>query len=394
MSSRFRASPGVLGLGLALSLAACTDATGPAPTPAGPQSAAVKFWESGSAVAWNRIGSERSTARNVGPVVSARILAYLSIAQYNAVIAAEDAARGGERPSVAGAVAGASFVVLRGFLALDGARLQDSLASQRSAPRWPGERTSDFAAGEAIGRAIGEQVLAYAATDNFNVTPAPPNPGGFGYWTGVNPVRGLYGVRPLTLDSPSQFRSPTPPTVGGEAFNIALEEIRTLTANLTPAQLAIAQRWAVTGAPSLNDTATALIVAYHRSEKEAARVLALTNMALFDATIGCFDAKLAYYYIRPVQYDPTIKLSVGMPNHPSYPSGHSCQTAAVVTVLESAFPAERERLEALIVEAGLSRMYGGLHYRFDCTAGQDLGRGVAAWVLANAGSKQTAIALD
>ena len=65
-----------------------------------------------------------------------------------------------------------------------------------------------------------------------------------------------------------------------------------------------------------------------------------------------------------------------------------------MTVLESMFPAERDRLEALIVEAGLSRMYGGLHYRFDCTAGQDLGRSVAAWVLAHAESPQTAIALD
>lgn len=392
MSSHRRAVRRGLVVGLALSLAACSDPTGPAP--ASTASSAVKFWEVGSTVAWNRTASELSTTRAVGPIVSARILAYLSIAQYNAIVAAEDAATGGARPSSAGAVAGASRVVLGSFLPLDVARLEAELLAQRAAAPWPGERTSDFAAGEEIGRAIGTAVLAYAATDNFNVMPAPPNPGGPGNWTGVNSVRGLWGVRPLALESGSQFRPPPPPVVGSPEYLAALQEIQSLTANITPEQLAIAKYWAVFGPPQLNDVATDMIVAYHRTEKEAARVLALANMAAFDGTIGCFDGKFAYYYIRPSQYDSQITLHLGLPNHPSYPSGHSCQTASFMSVLKSAFPADDAQFEAMILEAGLSRMYSGLHYRFDCDAGQALGRNVAAWVLSHAESPQTAIALD
>ena len=112
----------------------------------------------------------------------------------------------------------------------------------------------------------------------------------------------------------------------------------------------------------------------------------------FDALIACFDAKFAYWYIRPSQADPPnaetgspgITLAIPLPNHPSYPSGHSCITSAMMTSLSDAFPSERERLDALITITGLSRMYGGLHYRFDVEAGQVIGRGAAA--LARAGS--------
>jgi len=135
-------------------------------------------------------------------------------------------------------------------------------------------------------------------------------------------------------------------------------------------------------------------VAHHNSEREAARVFALANMAGFDVLNACFDAKLAYYLIRPSQADPAIKLPIGLPNHPSYPSGHSCITSAYVTVLSSVFPDESDRLQAMVVEAGLSRMYGGLHYRFDCEVGQQLGRQVADYVMRVTAGGRVAIPLD
>jgi len=63
-------------------------------------------------------------------------------------------------------------------------------------------------------------------------------------------------------------------------------------------------------------------------------------------------------------------------------------------VLADAFPSESARLAAMIEEAGLSRMYGGLHYRFDCEAVQELGRRVAAQVLGTAPKGHGAIPLD
>ena len=75
--------------------------------------------------------------------------------------------------------------------------------------------------------------------------------------------------------------------------------------------------------------------------------------------------------------DPAVTLPLGLPNHPSSPSGHSCGSAAAATVLGHFFPAQAGDLAEQMLQAGLSRMYAGIHYRFDVDAGQALGRSVA-----------------
>jgi hypothetical protein len=256
------------------------------------------------------------------------------------------------------------------------------------------EQQTDVASGEALGRAIGELVNAYAAADNFNVTLPPPNPGGTGNWTGVNSVRGNYGTRPFALTSGDQFRPGPPPEFGSPEYDAALAEIRAISDGLTAGELAIAQLWAPRGPRYLNSVAAERVVLHHRSELEAARIFALANMAAFDALIACFDAKFAYWYIRPSQVDPLINLPVGLPNHPSYPSGHSCITGAMGTVLAAAFPEEATDFQAMVEEAGIARMYAGLHYRFDCETGRDLGRQVAENVMQVTARGHAPIPLD
>jgi membrane-associated phospholipid phosphatase len=85
--------------------------------------------------------------------------------------------------------------------------------------------------------------------------------------------------------------------------------------------------------------------------------------------------------LRPSHADPTITLTFALPNHPSYPSGHSCGSAAAAGVLSYLFPRRTAELNGWVTEAGLSRMYAGIHYRFDITAGQNLGRAVAGWAI-------------
>jgi len=382
-------------VGFALLISACSDTVATSPRPSARSSAAVKFSEVGSSVAWNQTARDLIVARNLSnPGTEARILTYLSVAQNNAIVAAEDTKDHGNHASPAAAAAGASLVVLKSFFPLDAALLDGKLLAQRAATAWPGEQQKDFAAGEAVGRTIGALVVVYAATDRVGLTPAPANPGGPGNWTGVNTLRGFYGARTFALLSGDQFRPGPPPAFGSAAFNAALAEIRSLSDHLSPAQLAIAQLWNNRGPAYMNSVAVDLITSHHNSEREAARVLALANMAAFDVLNACFDAKLAYYFIRPSQADPQIHLPIGLPNHPSYPSGHSCITASYATVLANAFPDEAVRLDAMVEEAGVSRMYGGLHYRFDCDVGHVLGRQVAEFVLRTAGSGHAAIPLD
>jgi hypothetical protein len=258
---------------------------------------------------------------------------------------------------------------------------------------WPGEQNTDFSAGEAIGRAIGAQVVAHAATDNFNLAPIPDNPGGSGSWTGVNPLKGGYGTRTIALESGDQFRPDPPPGIETDAFKSALAEVRAMSDGITPAQQFIVTDWAPRGPADMNRRASEMIVSHRRTERDAARTLALMNIAGFDVSNACWDAKFAFYLIRPSQADPLLTLRVGLPNHPAYPSGHSCFTAAYATVLASEFPNETSVLDAIVVEAGESRILGGLHYRFDCEVGQQLGRRVAAYVLSTAPDSRSPIPL-
>jgi membrane-associated phospholipid phosphatase len=351
---------------------------------------AVKFWEATASTRWNERATVLVTQRppaNPQAAVS-RILTYLSLAQFRAVLAAEAGKVRSMHPSVSAAVGGASVAVLNAFFPLDVATNEGQLDADLAAPGWPGEKNDDPAAGESIGRAVGAEVLALAATDNYFVSSPGVPPVGPGYWVSAPAaiVRGLYGTRPFFLAAANQLRPGPPPAFGSPAFLAALAEIRGISDTRTAEQLAIAQfyNWA-TGAftpGNLNLIADRLIVEHHRTEREAARILTYANAATFDAGIACFDAKFTYWFIRPSQADPAITLPIGLPNHPSYPSGHSCLTSAFTTVLMDAFPSERPSLQEIMTNAGLSRMYGGIHYRFDIEAGQAIGRGAAALAIA------------
>ncbi|HEY2851852.1 MAG TPA: vanadium-dependent haloperoxidase [Gemmatimonadaceae bacterium] len=369
-----------------------------APEP--PQFSAVKFWDVTASTRWNHRATELLIhAPGNAQAWTSRMLTYLSIAQYRAVLAAENDKAGAMHPSVSAAVNGASVAMLSEFFPLDVDAIQGWLEADRTLESWPGEMNNVASAGEAIGRAVALTVIAQSKSDNYFILSPGVPPVGAGYWTsapGVAIVRALYGVRPFFLTSSDQLRPPPPPAFGSPAFLDALHEIRAISDTRTNEQIQIAQFYAWGTAPftagSLNLIADQVIDENHRTEREAARILAYANAAAFDALIACFDAKFAYWYIRPSQADPPnaetgspgITLVVPLPNHPSYPSGHSCITSAMMTSLSDAIPSERERLEALITITGLSRMYGGLHYRFDVEAGQVIGRGAAA--LARAGS--------
>ncbi len=380
----------MLALIAAIAASGCSDTPTRIVQPRAANLSAVKFWDANASTRWNERAITHMSQRTLsnGQAAASRILAYLSLAQYRAVRAAEAGKEGRVHPAVSVAVGAASAVVLSWFFPADAATFEAQFDTDLATPGWPGAKNQDATSGESIGRAVGAAVITLASTDNYlpgvSVGVPPVGPG-FWVWNGLPIVRSLHGVRPFFMTSASQLRSPPPPAFGSTAFLAGLAEIRAISDHRTAEQLANAQRWA-TGftISSNNQEANTLIRKYHRTEREAARILAYANAAAFDAQIACWDAKVFYWFIRPSQADPGITVPINLPNHPSYPSGHSCITGAVMTVLMDAFPSERGRLAAIIEEAGLSRMYGGIHYRFDIEAGQDIGRGAAA--LARTGS--------
>ena len=102
------------------------------------------------------------------------------------------------------------------------------------------------------------------------------------------------------------------------------------------------------------------------------------NLSIMNAGICCWDVKYLYYVPRPSQVDPTIKTATGVPNFPSYMSGHATFSGAASTVLGYIFPSEAASLRAQADEAALSRLLGGIHYRFDNEIGLTCGKNIGS----------------
>lgn len=365
-----------------LAAAACGDRSEGPMAPSSPDLRLDPPRREAATVRWNRRATELLIQRPPSSNVPAiRMYTYLSLAQYRAVLAVEAAGHGEHRPSLPAAVGAASVEVLSAFFPLDQTTLADELAAETPDP------SDAVAAGAALGRGVGAVVVALAAGDRVGATSPGVPPVGAGYWVSSSaPIsRGLYGARPFFLTTTDQLRPAAPPAFGSPAYLKALARVRTLSDRRTPAQLAMALFWNQATAPFgpgfLNNVADDLIIKRRRSEREAARILAYANAAVFDAQIGCSDAKFAYWFIRPSQADPAITLPIGLPNHPSYPSAHSCITSSFLAVLVTAFPSERRRFDEMVRDAGLSRIYGGIHYQFDVDAGREIGRQAAALAL-------------
>jgi membrane-associated phospholipid phosphatase len=181
-------------------------------------------------------------------------------------------------------------------------------------------------------------------------------------------------------------RPSPPPSTSSPQMKEELAEIKRTVDHLTKTQLAIAQKWndgAGTYSPPghWNDVALEYVRDAKFSEVRAARAFALLNMAMHDAAVGCWEAKFFYFNPRPSQLDPGIKTQIGRPNFPSYTSVHSTFSAAATVVLSDLFPTGASGFAAMRDEAGISRLYGGIHYRSDIEAGKAHGARIGAYTL-------------
>ena len=165
-----------------------------------------------------------------------------------------------------------------------------------------------------------------------------------------------------------------------------LAEVKDAVDNLTREQLAIVYKWAdgaSTPTPPGHWDLIALpyVVDAKWSEVRMARAFALLNMTMHDAAVACWDAKFTYYNPRPSQLDPAIRTVIGLPNFPSYMSGHSTFSAAAASVLAYLFPQGTSYFDEQMEEAAISRLYGGIHYRSDIEIGKEAGRRVGAYAV-------------
>ncbi len=325
----------------------------------------------------------RRLARTPPPFLM-RVYTILSIAQYAAVQAVRD--NRAASPEVA--VASASATVLTELFTDSTVRasIARELARDIDRARSGSRGAERVSAGTRLGEDVARGVIAWAPPLNLVAPWNGTVPTGPGMWysaPGVPPIGIMLAkARGWLIDSASQFRPAPPPAYGSPAWRAAIEEVQRVARERTSEQTAIAQKWnAVDPWAPWNETASAAILRHRTSDADAARVLAVMNVGASDAVIVCFEAKYHYWTIRPSQTDTTLKLAdnVGLPNFPSYPSGHACSAGAFDAALGHYFPEERAEFTRIAEEQAMSRLFGGIHYRFDNDGGLALGRVVARY---------------
>ncbi len=311
-------------------------------------------------------------------------------------------------PSEDATVAGVMWEMTKLLFPGEQAAIQEKINAHLQARIASGANVrSDIDAGYALGRSVANLFVARARTDRAgqaggsiaiqNQFEQDALARGQQPWISQeNPKRPgmlmLFGrVRTWNFDSATliSIRPPAPPAPGTDKFREELEEIYHYANNPTQEQIRVAQYWAdgvgtYTPPGHWNAIAAAEFVQLGMSEVRWARNLALLNTAMMDAAIACWDAKYLYFTPRPYQMDNRIKTVVGLPNFPSYTSGHSTFSGSAATVLGHLVKNKSAAFEAMALEASVSRMYGAIHYRSDCEAGLACGQRVGSFAVLRA----------
>ncbi|MDP8982595.1 MAG: vanadium-dependent haloperoxidase [Acidobacteriota bacterium] len=368
--------------------------------------AQIAYWDAGSpGYRWEQIAASQMLGQNVPAPLFTRGMALLSVAVYDATVAAWDSKYAYNRPrpgamdstisplaavpnspsypSEHAVAAGAASVVLAYLFPNVGEGYSD-LAEECARSRvFAGTQyPSDIAAGLQVGRTIGAMVVAYAQADRSN-TPFtgsfPPAPG---VWSNANPVTPLAGTwQPWVLSSGSQFRPPAPPTADSPDFqaqlSIVKNFVRTNATNHSAWfwQPAFITPWLETVHQEIFENRL------DTNPPRAARAYALATIAQHDATLACWDTKFAYLELRPSLADATIVPVFGNPGHPGFPSGHACASGASSVVLGYLFPNDSQIFSGQATDAGMSTFYAAIHTMFDVNQGLILGNAVGQQVV-------------
>ena len=199
---------------------------------------------------------------------------------------------------------------------------------------------------------------------------------------------------------------PAPPVfsmTAGSAFYVAAFEVYNAGVNLSPEQHDIAMYWndgSGSFFPPGHNVAIALQMIRSRQLNldQAAALLAKVGIAQNDAAIVCWRAKFVHNVLRPETFirnyiDPSWGTLIPTPPFPSYTSGHSTFSGAGATILTAELgdvsftdstkipygfsPRSFSNFYDYAQEAAVSRLYGGIHYRFDNENGFTCGQHIA-----------------
>jgi len=384
-------------------------------------------------VQWNKIllTIVRTPGAQPATVHPTRSFAMMHAAIYDAVNAIDrshslyliDVADVSKHASQAAAAAAAGHEVLLAlypnFKTTLDADLQQSLANIGS-----GKEVNE---GLRIGQEVGNRIVALRSNDRSDAPAIPyvfgPAPGDYQSTPPNFPKQPQFTnwshVTPFALGNAAQFRPDPPPSLSSDVYQDAFNETKSLgIANGTAATADLALTghfWNGAIQNYWNEITQTAAIDFGLTTPQSARLFALLNLSFADSVIAFYDAKYTYNFWRPITaireataaIDPkTLPDANWLPEvgnttpDPSYPGAHAVISAAGAAVLISFF--HRDQLKFQVTsevmpgvertfdsfsdaaqEATLSRIFAGVHFRFDLTRGQRLGRQVAGFVFDN-----------
>jgi hypothetical protein len=389
---------------------------------------------------WNQI--LQSTVPSPAGVLTPRFYAMTHIAMFDAINAIEREfepyrvrlhhAIGG---SPSAAAAQAAHDVLVAINPAAAATYDAALAAQF------GPRPSGFVRrGAAVGARVAADIVAWRQQDGWVVSPTPPYsepllPGRWQPTPPNNPVAAfthLYNAAPMALLTPTQYLPPAPPTLTSQRYAQDFNEVKLIgaanSATRTDDQTSTARLWAGIATTGGAATATNFMAIWNTIAADAARdrglslaqtarLFVLVNVSIHDALQTTQTSKYVYGLWRPVtairaadtdlnpltDADPTWLSLLTTPPYPSYAGNMAAIGGSAARALQLAVGTNDVSVAATWHQSGglpdvvhnfggfwqvaeeqaMSRVYGGIHYRFDNEAGLQAGRKVADFVVAN-----------
>jgi membrane-associated phospholipid phosphatase len=380
---------------------------------------------------WNQTLLNAVKQDKTAPPLASRNMAMVHAAIYDAVNAIEQTgkiyrveANAPESASAEAAAAAAAHRVLVNLYPQQTATFDTAL--QASLAEIPdGVSETD---GVNLGQSVADEILQWRSTDGANATvqytpgtnpgewqPTPP-----GFAPALLPQ--WPNVTPFAMTNGEQFRPAGPPALDSEEYSTELNLVKQLgssnSTERTAEQTEIAQFWADGGGTYTppghwNEIAQDVSLQQGSTLAENARLFALLNIAMADAGIIAWDAKYTYNFWRPITAiqqadsdgnpqtasDPNWTPLLTTPPFPEYISGHSTFSGAADAILTSFFgeninfttesaglPGVRRSFESFTQaasEAGISRIYGGIHFASANEDGLAAGRALGEYVFDN-----------
>ncbi len=418
------------------------------------QKAIINYWSAGAVLRWNEILRELVAKHNLAPYqnvdgtypapssanpfaypqfpfsnppYAARAYAYVSAAQYDALIAAYHFKKLYNRPapykndatvqalvpksdlpsypSEDAVVSGAAVEMMKLLFPTEIAYIEQKAAEQKVYRIMAGANVrGELDAGESLGKQVADVFTARARGDKAGAAIGTPT-----YWASLvtkttangeiawisletpkrPPMLPLFAkVKPFLFDTltVAAIRPGPPHPTGSAEFKADNDEVLNYSQHATRENQQLVAFWAdgigtYTPPGHWNAIAADEFVKQNYSEVRWARNFALLNMAEMDAAIVCWDTKYAYFNPRPTQINPDIKTLTGIPNFPSYSSGHSNFSGAAATVLTYLLPDRGTKFTDMAQQAALSRLYGAIHTRQDIEVGLVTGKAVGQYAV-------------